>query len=102
MTKPADTKPDAAPAPEPKHPAFTAYADDATVVTIGGLSVENGTDAIAIHGNLDLLRDRTGLERARTLRQVAEAIVAALEAGGLPEDAPQAASGTRTVANPFA
>ncbi|WP_019904568.1 hypothetical protein [Methylobacterium sp. 77] len=94
MTKPAETK-----APLP---IFTPFADDATVETIGGLSLENGAESIAIHGSLDLPRDRTGLERARKLKAVADAIVAALEAADLPDEAPRTASNSRTVENPFA
>ncbi|WP_018044383.1 hypothetical protein [Methylobacterium sp. 88A] len=83
-------------------PTFTPFADDATVETIGGLSVENGSGSIAIHGSLDLPRDRMGLDRARKLKAVADAIVAALEASDLPDEAPRAASNSRTVENPFA
>ncbi|WP_027172902.1 hypothetical protein [Methylobacterium sp. 10] len=83
-------------------PTFTPFADDATVETIGGLSVENGSESIAVHGSLDLPRDRMGLDRARKLKAVADAIVAALEASDLPEEAPRSASNSRTVENPFA
>lgn len=83
-------------------PTFTPFADDATVETIGGLSVENGAGSIAVHGSLDLPRDRMGLERARKLKAVADAIVAALEASDLPDEAPRTASNSRTVENPFA
>ncbi|GJE18467.1 hypothetical protein [Methylobacterium marchantiae] len=82
--------------------AFTPFADEAAVETIGGLSLENGAASIAIHGSLDLTRDRAGLERARRLKAVAETIVAALEAADLPDEAPQTASNTRKVENPFA
>ena len=41
--------------------AFAPFADAAGVRTIGALSFENGTDRIAMHGTLDLTRDRTGL-----------------------------------------
>ncbi|WP_457108476.1 hypothetical protein [Methylobacterium sp. P5_C11] len=87
--------------PNPK--AFTPFADDAGVRTVGALSFENGTDRIALHGSLDLTRDRTGLEQARLLRRTLDAIVKALEAEDLPEavaDAVDAAP--RSVKNPFA
>ncbi|MHC2001405.1 hypothetical protein ACYQR9_13265 [Methylobacterium sp. CM6241] len=82
--------------------AFTPFADDATVETIGGLSVENGTLAIALHGSLDLSRDKVGLERARRLRTIAEEIVAVLETADLPDEVTRTASNTRKVENPFA
>jgi hypothetical protein len=81
---------------------FEPFADDAAARTIGGLSIENGTARIALHGSLDLTRDRTGLAQARLLKETLEAIVTALEAGDLPEqvaEGPDAAP--KTVKNPF-
>lgn len=87
----------------PEHPArFTPFADDAAVQTVGGLSIENGTDRIAIHGSLDLARDTTGLARARALAETLAAIVAALEAEGPPEHAADATRPPASVPNPFA
>ncbi|MGU3454445.1 hypothetical protein [Methylobacterium sp. 391_Methyba4] len=83
--------------------AFTPFADDAGVRTIGSLSFENGTDRIALHGSLDITRDRAGLEQARLLRKTLDAIVKTLEASDLPEavaEAPDAPP--RSVMNPFA
>ena len=82
---------------------FEPFADDASVRSIGALSFENGTDRIALHGSLDITRDRTGLAQARRLRETLAAIVTALEAGDLPEavaEAPEAAP--KSVPNPFA
>ncbi|WP_244476455.1 hypothetical protein [Methylobacterium sp. Leaf88] len=81
---------------------FTPFADDAAVQTIGGLSVENGRDRIAIHGSLDLARDARGLERARALAAAFAAIVAALEAAPLPEQVAEESRSADTVKNPFA
>ncbi len=86
-----------------KEEHFEPFADDASVRSIGGLSLENGTERIALHGSLDITRDRAGLEAARRLRDTAEAIVRTLEGGDLPErvaEAPEAAP--REVKNPFA
>lgn len=85
----------------PEH--FEPFADDASVRSIGGLSVENGTERIALHGSLDIPCDRSGLDAARKLRDTFEAIVRALEGRDLPErvaEAPEAAP--REVKNPFA
>ncbi|GJE60380.1 hypothetical protein [Methylobacterium trifolii] len=81
---------------------FEPFADDAAVRTIGALSFENGTDRIALHGSLDLSRDKAGLERARALRRTADAIVRALEAIELPEAVAEAHEAPKTVPNPFA
>lgn len=85
----------------PEH--FEPFADDASVRSLGGLSIENGTDRIAVHGSLDITRDRAGLDAARRLRETFEAIARALEGQDLPErvaEAPEAAP--RQVKNPFA
>lgn len=86
-------------APEP---AFRPFADGATVRTIGGLSLENGRDRIAVHGSLDLTRDRAGLERARALQAAVNAIVAELEGQDLPEAVAETAKRPEAVKNPFA
>lgn len=87
---------------KPKADAFEPFADDASVRTIGALSFENGTDRIALHGTLDLTKDKAGLAQARLLRATAEAIVKALEAGDLPDAVAEAADeAPKSVANPF-
>ena len=40
---------------------LTPFADDAASTSIGSLTVENGTDRIALSGSLDLTRDKAGL-----------------------------------------
>ena len=90
--------------PEPQQAdTFMPFADDAGVRTIGALSFENGTDRIALHGSLDLTRDKTGLAQARLLKQTLDAIVKELESGDLPAavaEAPDEAP--KSVPNPFA
>ena len=80
---------------------FTPFADDAASTSIGKLTVENGTDRIALYGSLDLTRDRQGLAQARALKSILDQVVQVLEAqADLPEAVPAAAV-PRTVANPF-
>ncbi|TXM66672.1 hypothetical protein FV218_20095 [Methylobacterium sp. WL69] len=83
-------------------PVFRPFADASAVQTIGGLSLENGPDRIAVHGSLDLTRDRAGLDRARTLQAAVNAIVAALAQADLPEAVPETTKSAETVKNPFA
>jgi hypothetical protein len=83
--------------------SFEPFADDSGVRTIGAFCFENGTDRIALHGSLDLTRDKAGLAQARRLKQTLDAIVKALEGGDLPDavaEAPDAVP--TTVRNPFA
>ncbi|MEO3432315.1 hypothetical protein [Inquilinus sp. CAU 1745] len=69
-------------------------------MTIGEMTIENRTDRVTLHGGVDLTRDRVGLERARRLRHILDAIVSSLES---EEDLPEAVAikGTTTVRNPF-
>lgn len=83
---------------------FKPFADDAGALTIGGLTVENGTDRVSLSGSLDLAQDRRGLDQARALRAALDSIIAALEAEkDLPARAapPKPTSVTRKP-NPFA
>lgn len=83
-------------------PVFRPFADGAAVRTIGGLSLENGADRIAVHGSVDLTRDALGLERARALQAAVTAIVEALEGQSLPEAVAEAPKAPEVVKNPFA
>lgn len=88
--------------PTPKLDAgFTPFADDAAVQTIGGLSVENGTSCIALHGSIDLTRDAIGLERARALQATLTRIVDALSAQELPAAVAEPEKSPGMVKNPF-
>ncbi len=37
---------------------LTPFADDAASVSIGKLTIENGTDRVALYGSLDITRDQ--------------------------------------------
>ena len=75
-------------------------ADDATSISIGKLTVENGTDTVSLYGSLDINRDQQGLAEAKRLKELVDRIVETLEAGSLPAAAPAAAV-AKTVRNPF-
>ena len=68
---------------------------------IGDLTIENRTDRISIYGNIDLTRDKAGLEHARMLKAVLDKVVQVLESEKnlpdkiAPPDIPD------EVANPF-
>ena len=78
---------------------FVPYANEADVVNIGKLVIENRVDRITICGDIDLTLDQAGLVQARQLWQLLGAVVATLEALALPETLP--APLIKTVANPF-
>ncbi len=54
---------------------FTPFAGDVASVSIGKLTIENGTVRIALYGSLDLTRDRQGLAHAHALRAMLDQAV---------------------------
>ncbi|QGZ37867.1 hypothetical protein IP92_03060 [Pseudoduganella flava] len=79
---------------------FVPYANEADVLTIGGLTIENRLDRITIDGDIDLTMDKAGLTHARELYQLLGAAVARLEAQqDLPATLP--APQVKKVGNPF-
>lgn len=79
--------------------SFTPYANEADVIEIGNLMLENRVDRITVSGDVDLTADKQGLQDARRLQQALAAIVAALEARDLPDRLPPPE--IETVDNPF-
>ncbi|NNG21499.1 hypothetical protein [Telluria aromaticivorans] len=78
---------------------FTPYANEADVLEIGNLMLENRIDRITVSGDVDLTADKQGLQDARRLHEIVGAIVAALEARELPDQLPPPE--LKTVDNPF-
>jgi hypothetical protein len=79
---------------------FAPYANEADVLQIGGLTIENRLDRITIDGDIDLTMDQQGLASARELYQLLGAAVARLEAQqDLPKQLPKA--DVKKVSNPF-
>ena len=76
------------------------FADDAASASIGKLTIENGTDQLAVYGSLDITRDRRGLAQARALQVILDQAIRTLEAEkDLPVELAPAA--VKTVKNPF-
>ncbi len=78
---------------------FIPYANEADVLTIGRLQIENRVDRITISGDVDLTADQAGLADARALHKLLGDVVAKLAAQDLPAKLPPPA--VKTVANPF-
>ena len=79
------------------------FADDEAASSIGELAIENGTAAVVISGSVEITRDQAGLKRARALKQLADDLVAELEAGNTPQRLAAAQpAGTEVIDNPFA
>lgn len=78
---------------------FVPFSDDATVLSVGNLSLENRADRITIHGDVDLTRDQQGLALALQLKACIDQICSTMQASPLPEA--QAVVPTTAVSNPF-
>jgi hypothetical protein len=79
--------------------AFVPYANEADVLQVGNLMLENRLDRITISGDVDLTADQQGLAAARALHQALGEVVAALEGQALPDKLPP--PDVTTVDNPF-
>ena len=82
-----------------KKSAFLPYANEADVLELGNLMIENRSDRITISGDIDLTMDQAGLAHAKTLHQLLGQVVAILESRSLPTRLPLPA--VKTVPNPF-
>ena len=78
------------------------FQNESEVLSVGNLDVENRTDRITVHGNVDLTRDKEGLENARALKAVLDKIVQALESQQELPDKVAAPREPTEVKNPFA
>ncbi|MES2298256.1 MAG: hypothetical protein V4582_14515 [Pseudomonadota bacterium] len=82
-----------------KASVFAPYANEAQLLRVGGLQLENRLDRVTLSGELDLCADQAGLALARQLHGLLAAIVAELAARDLPPVLP--APPLRRVPNPF-
>lgn len=79
---------------------FKPYANEADVLRIGGLEIENRIDCVSLTGDVVLTKDQVGLAMAKELQSLVGRIVKALEAEKqLPESVELKAA--VTVKNPF-
>ena len=81
--------------------SFTPYQNEEQSLAIDELTVENRLDRISVYGTVELTKDKTGLQHAKALKEVIDAVVAALEQDKhLPEHVE--VKPTDKVKNPFA
>ena len=80
---------------------FKPFANEADVITIGNLEIENRLDRVSFVGDLVITKDKAGLALAKVLQTLLGRVVKALEAEeGLPESVD--VTPAQTVQNPFA
>jgi hypothetical protein len=80
---------------------ISPFANESESLGIGDLTIENRTDRVSIYGNIDLTRDKTGLEHARMLKAVLDEVVQALETEKSLPDKIAPPDTPDEVANPF-
>ena len=81
---------------------LTPFADDAALLSIGKLTIENGIDQLSLSGSLDITCDQHGLAQARQIKALQDAAVAKLKGqADLPLVLPKAAA-PKTMRNPSA
>jgi len=78
---------------------FVPFANEADVLHIGDLMVENRLDRITLSGDVDLTLDQEGLALARRLHALLGDLVGKMEAQELPAQLPPA--DVQQVENPF-
>ena len=59
--------------------AFRPYENEADVLQVSDLNVENRLDRIAVFGSVDLTRDKAGIRLATALKAVLDAVVLKLQ-----------------------
>ncbi|MEQ1159619.1 hypothetical protein ABLT50_06665 [Acinetobacter calcoaceticus] len=67
--------------------------------SIEDLTLENQVDYVSIYGNLQITKDKVGLEQAKALQSFLNDVVAALEKEELPEKIERPAE--KEINNPF-
>jgi hypothetical protein len=80
---------------------FDPFANESDSLEIGGLTFENRIDRVSIYGDIDITRDKRGLDAALTLAALVNSVVERLSS----EDLPESIGSTQkidTVKNPFA
>ena len=80
---------------------FKPYANEADVLRIGDLEIENRVDRVTLTGDVVLTCDKAGLALARELQALVGGVVKALEADKELPDVVEVKQ-ARTVRNPFA
>jgi len=80
---------------------FKPYANEADVIRIGGLEIENRVDRVTLTGDIVLTKDKAGLALAKELQALVEEVTKALETDKVLPEVVEVKE-ARAVKNPFA
>jgi hypothetical protein len=76
------------------------FANESQSLEIDELTIENRTDRVSLYGSIEITRDKRGLELARTIKHLLDAIVKRLSQEDLPESIPPPQN-IEVIKNPF-
>lgn len=66
--------------------AFVPFAEQASLCSLGGLTIENNQDRLSLYGSLNIAEDQAGLAQAQALKALLERVISHLQAqDNLPE-----------------
>jgi|APCry1669193181_1035450.scaffolds.fasta_scaffold13496_3 hypothetical protein len=65
--------------------SFLPFGNESQVITVGSLQVENRLDRVSLTGNLDITKDKLGLEKALELKGLLDGVVQSLQREDLSE-----------------
>ncbi|MBF0185608.1 MAG: hypothetical protein HQM06_14650 [Magnetococcales bacterium] len=83
--------------------SISPFANESQSETIGGLTIENHVDRIAIYGDIDITKDMVGRAHARKLRLFFDEVIRVLESEAkLPDVIQTEPPVVDDVPNPFA
>ena len=80
---------------------FKPYANEADVLRVGELEIENRVDRVTLTGDVVLTRDLAGLALAKELQAIVDSVVKALSADNQLPSVVEVKE-ARSVKNPFA
>ena len=80
---------------------FDPFANESDSLEISGMTIENREDKVSVYGSIDITRDKKGLEAAKKMADLLNAVVKKLSSEKLPETIPPPKDAD-TVENPFA
>ena len=82
---------------------MTPFDNDHEVLTIGGLTIENGLDTVVLFGELTIAKSKDGLAQAKALQAISSQLVTVLEQmANLPDEMSVATAPVEEIDNPFA
>ena len=75
------------------------FKNEEESIQLGDLTIENRLDRLELYGSLQITKDKAGLKLAKSLKEIIDATLLALQSEKLPDHI--SITGTDSVENPF-